>query len=72
MVLLQSKIDPSKNDEPVLSMFIWVLKENYFGELNSDIGKLLSMVGTLECVNLPYQLWMLWNLNIDEVFSMKI
>lgn len=45
MLLLQSQINPSKNDEQVLSMFMWVLKENYFGALSSHIGKLLSMVG---------------------------
>lgn len=27
MLLLQSQIDPSKNDEQVLSMFMWVLKK---------------------------------------------
>lgn len=34
---------------------MWVLKENYFGPLNSDTGKILSMFGTLEYVNLFYQ-----------------
>lgn len=44
--MLQSQINPSKYDEPVLSMFMWVLKGNYFGALDLDIGKLLSMLGT--------------------------
>lgn len=53
-------------------MFMWVLKEKYFGALNSDIGKFLSMFGTRGYGNLLFLLQILWNLNIEDAFEEKL
>lgn len=46
MLLLQSQINYSRNDESILMMWTRLLKSNEFVVLNSAIAKLLSMFGT--------------------------
>ena len=39
--------------------------------LNSVIRRLLSTFGMSQCVNLLFQLWLLWDINADQVFPLK-
>lgn len=50
MLLLQSQIN-----EPALSMYMWLLKENYILVFYTVIEKLLRMSEWLAYVNLPFQ-----------------